>query len=440
MLDPSLRKEMHPILKKDIDHILKETDTDHILKKDSWEKLLAPLQNQKPTGDFLRYDPLYDHIQTARLQEDERLPQGIWQRAVKRADWGLVEELCVSALTTRTKDLQIAAWLTEAWFFRHQVPGLVKGLQLIYALCEQFWPDLYPPLEAHDPEYRLAPFRWMNEKLREQMLTIILTASSEPQSPVLTYADWLLANQGLHHKAIIGGGLATPMDKTVLTLTQFKKIQQQTPTPFYKDLVHNLEEAIHEMVRIEAFVAARDPSLQGILNLLRQETKKIQDFCQVTLTERAAIVENMPSPAKEPDHLKGPDHLKESLPSQEAERTPMRPPANKSDQPSDQVRKAINSREEAYRMLEEAAEMLARLEPHSPTPYLVRRAIAWGRMSLAEIMQEIIPDRNHLAQVMQLLGLSTGAIQSIQGSTQPMQNKTQSMQNKPPLSDKDKTV
>jgi predicted component of type VI protein secretion system len=46
------------------------------------------------------------------------------------------------------------------------------------------------------------------------------------------------------------------------------------------------------------------------------------------------------------------------------------------------------SRDAAYRTLSEIAEYLMELEPHSPTPFLVRRAAAWGDMSLGELIQE----------------------------------------------------
>ena len=43
---------------------------------------------------------------------------------------------------------------------------------------------------------------------------------------------------------------------------------------------------------------------------------------------------------------------------------------------------AILSRAEAFQRLNEAADYLLRTEPHSPVPYLVRRAVTWGNLSL----------------------------------------------------------
>ena len=66
----------------------------------------------------------------------------------------------------------------------------------------------------------------------------------------------------------------------------------------------------------------------------------------------------------------------------------------------------ITSRQDAYRMLEAAAAYLQRTEPHSPTPYLVKRAVTWGQMSLADLMQEIVREEGDLTRYFSLLGIS----------------------------------
>jgi len=66
---------------------------------------------------------------------------------------------------------------------------------------------------------------------------------------------------------------------------------------------------------------------------------------------------------------------------------------------------AIRSREEAYRRLSDAADYLLRTEPHSPTPYLVMRAVAWGRMPLNELLQELVNSEGDLKQLYTLLGM-----------------------------------
>ena len=68
----------------------------------------------------------------------------------------------------------------------------------------------------------------------------------------------------------------------------------------------------------------------------------------------------------------------------------------------------VRSRDEAYRLLAIAAEYLLRTEPHSPTPYLVQRAVSWGNMPLSELLVEYTQDGNDLRMLRVLLGLGEG--------------------------------
>jgi type VI secretion system protein ImpA len=66
----------------------------------------------------------------------------------------------------------------------------------------------------------------------------------------------------------------------------------------------------------------------------------------------------------------------------------------------------VMNRESAYRQLEQIAEFLQRTEPHSPIPYLVRRAITWGRMPLPQLMQEMLKQEGDVQRLFGLLGVT----------------------------------
>lgn len=66
----------------------------------------------------------------------------------------------------------------------------------------------------------------------------------------------------------------------------------------------------------------------------------------------------------------------------------------------------IRSRTDAYRRLSEAADYLLRTEPHSPTPYLVKRAVEWGHMSLLEVFQQIVRNEGEMTEIDKLLRLT----------------------------------
>lgn len=68
-------------------------------------------------------------------------------------------------------------------------------------------------------------------------------------------------------------------------------------------------------------------------------------------------------------------------------------------------RLAPTSREDAYRQLLLIADYLARTEPHSPVPYLIKRAVEWGNKPLSELLAELINADSEARRVWSLLGV-----------------------------------
>jgi predicted component of type VI protein secretion system len=71
----------------------------------------------------------------------------------------------------------------------------------------------------------------------------------------------------------------------------------------------------------------------------------------------------------------------------------------------------IRTRADAYQLLAEAADFLSRTEPHSPTPYLIRRAIAWGSMSLEQLLPDLVSNRSDLSEIYRLLNLRSAEME-----------------------------
>jgi type VI secretion system protein ImpA len=139
-----------------------------------FDALLAPIDDDHPAGQSVRYAGPYEAIQEAR-REDDNLDRGDWMRATKVADWAGVIATATDTLATQSKDLQIAVWLVEALIKRHGFAGLRDGLRLLWELQERFWDSLYPEIEDGDLEFRAAPLEWMNEKLAIPIRQIPLT-------------------------------------------------------------------------------------------------------------------------------------------------------------------------------------------------------------------------------------------------------------------------
>ena len=120
---------------------------------------LLPSPVKIPSGVDLRYDTkllIFDKIKEARRQDDE-LAQGEWQNERKTANWPVALKLAQESLATKSKDLQLAAYLTEALLQTERFAGLRQGLDLTYRLLTESWDTVYPLIEDGDLELARGP-------------------------------------------------------------------------------------------------------------------------------------------------------------------------------------------------------------------------------------------------------------------------------------------
>ncbi len=65
----------------------------------------------------------------------------------------------------------------------------------------------------------------------------------------------------------------------------------------------------------------------------------------------------------------------------------------------------VSARAQAYAQLASAAQTLREIDPHSPVPYLVQRAIAWGQLNTAQLYRELFVDGGGQISIFELLGV-----------------------------------
>src|SRR6185436_9941786 len=208
------------------------------------QDLLQPIPGANPAGESLRYQGTYDRISEARREDDPSLSQGIYKSSLKRADWATVETICVEALTTRTKDLQIAGWLLEAWLHLYGFAGVAKGLRLMTGLCDQFWDDLYPAIESGDLEGRIAPFDWIEQKLTLKLKQIPLTTPDGINDESYSYVDWESACHFENLAMKDPRALQEALAKINPTVATFRAAVSATDRSFYLEMRNDLASAI----------------------------------------------------------------------------------------------------------------------------------------------------------------------------------------------------
>jgi type VI secretion system protein ImpA len=68
--------------------------------------------------------------------------------------------------------------------------------------------------------------------------------------------------------------------------------------------------------------------------------------------------------------------------------------------------KPVASRDQAYQMMSRAADILSSIEPHSPVPYLVRRAVQIGGLPFPEMIQAFVREQNVIENMFRELGIN----------------------------------
>lgn len=344
--------------------------------------LLVPVNGQQPAGKTLRGTLIYHGIEKARRMDDPSIPMGLWEHELKRADWSQVCKLTLQGLL-QSKDMQLVAWLLEAQIHQQGIRGIAPCLILMQQLCSQFWDDLYPPVEEGDLEYRANIIRWIAEKLLPALHLIPLIDDGKEGSYNWSHWEQAQRNEQLKNNTA---------NRSTLTIegVSWQELSSRinaTPTEHFQLLQQNLLEALQGITELsqtlDELFGADSPSMNSMTTLLQE----MQSFVTAELHKRGV----------------GPAVVAPTVPINttiEADLTPVVIP----------VRTEIRTRAEAYATLAETAEFLMRLEPHSPVPYLVRRATEWGRLDTVELYQELFLRLNGQLNIFEMLGLETGAI------------------------------
>ena len=363
------------------------------------ESFLTDISPSLPSGETLRYDEVYDDIKEAQRADDD-LPQGIWVQDLKISDWSRVQDLCVEALQKQTKDVQICAWLIESWMFLHGLEGVDHGFDLLNQLSQKYWETLHPEIEENgDLGFRFSSYVWINEKLSERLKFIHITEPEDPNAHPVNFAQYLEV------KMYWGADSSIPGDKQDL-VTAFESSVFKTKLTFFQTLQEECRALTGKVKTVEAFLeekcgAEEAPTLQRF----RQVLEDIIDFCAQAMTWKGKPEAPQVQASEDTSAEIESDLSSSPVPVTEEE-------------PSDgfDLSSVVKSREEAYQVIRQAADYLERLDPHSPAPHMVKRAVAWGNMPLQDLLQEIIKEPQALGEVQKLLGLSDGQDSSQQSS------------------------
>jgi type VI secretion system protein ImpA len=283
----------------------------------------------------------------------------------------------------RSKDLEIAAWLTEALLRSDGLVGLAAGSRLMTGLAENYWDELYPMPDEDGLETRIAPVAGLNGSGAE-------------------------------------GTLLQPLRKLPLCMRPggeplfFWQYEQSVEVAGIGDAVRRqqrLDAGVlpFETVETEARLAGKD---FAVLRRQAEDAAVAWTALGRSMDQRAGADGPPTSAVAE---------LLEKIRAVGARFASEEPPVE-SDLPAatgasfdgaadGAVAVAVTtggglgSREEALRTLSQVADFFRRTEPHSPLAYTLQEAVRRGRLSWPDLLAEIVPDVGTRSSILISLGI-----------------------------------
>ncbi len=348
------------------------------------DNLLNPIPGDNPSGEDLRYAPVYDQIKEARRQEDETA-QGEWVHEVKKADYALVIKLATDAIANKSKDLQLGAWLTEALLRIEGFPGLKQGLQLLQDLTNTFWDTLYPQLEDGDAELRATPLQWVGTNLILPLRSVPLNRAGNGwldytesrKIPLEEQAD-TEEKANARRVALAEGKLAPEV---------FDKSFTETPKPFYAGAETALDECGKLVESFDALCRDKFADAAPSFTDLKKGIQEVRHTVHLLLQKKR---ETDPDPVEEqPGGAAG----EASADGGEGAAGETRVRAGGAAGPAGILipfaDKEPPERRDAIAAVARAAASLRKLDPLSPGPYLMVRGLRWGELRAALARQDL---------------------------------------------------
>jgi type VI secretion system protein ImpA len=326
--------------------------------------LTAPIPGDNPAGTPVPYDTREKLEELRRETNPQEIDPGSPEQP-KKADWAGIVRLSLQTLTGVSKDLLVAARLTEALVKLYDFAGLRDGLRLLHLLSDQCWDRLYPSIEDGDLEIRAGPFNWLDVPDRGARFptSVRLVPIIFGEGVRLSLAD---RSQVLKGKGPIS---AEELEKAIGT----------TPLGTCKQALEDLDQSLATLTTLTQVLnekmGALGPSFAGLRPAVEE--------CRFVLHQ---IVQRR-TPAAPEEAATGDGQRGETPGS-----------------PAGEAR-AVTTRAEAYRQLARAAAVLKELEPHSPIPYLVQRAVELGSLPFPELIRSLIRDANVLTELNRELGI-----------------------------------
>lgn len=354
--------------------------------------LLEPIPGDAPQGvdireDFSSQSP-YNRLRDARSDArdaEKMIDNGDPNAGDPTPSWRIVRDVGLKTLQEGAKDLEVAAWVTEAYVRSHGLAGLYAGASLIKGLAEQYWDGIFPLPDDYGVETRVAPLTGLNGRdgggSLIQPLYKLHFFDRRDGTPVtfFTYqsSEQLPALPAERRDARIAAG-AVPWD----------------------DMENEARAAGAAMARLRDQSAAALEAWEGMAGVLDEKasedppsTSHVRDMLRHI---HEVAIRYAPAATEQPEEATG-------EPMAAASDATAAPGAAGPAGFSAGARTV--SRDDALKTLETIATFFRRTEPASPLAYTLDDAIRRARLTWPELLEEVVPDISVRQAILTSLGI-----------------------------------
>lgn len=338
------------------------------------ELLLKPFGNDRPAGEDLRLDvspqSIYFRLRDARAEARaaERLADNDPALGgALPAPWTMVHGLAVEALSSQSKDIEIACWLTECLTRKQGLGGLADGVAVVVGLIERFWDaGLFPSAEEDDPEGRLIAVTGMSGQDRDGSLL-------QPLRKIVLFAR---------------------QDGTPVTFWEFERSKEFAALGAQGEKAQRAAASVVPFSELEA--EARGHGRPSLLALKRDVVRAVATWQSLeAAVAEAAAGDAVPATGRVRTLLDSlrrlvgryvPDDDAPAEPAADAEAGAAAVSAPKRHAPTPESRDA---------MLDDIVRIAAAFrqnEPNSPLSFTLEEAVRRARLPWPELLRELMPD------------------------------------------------
>ena len=364
--------------------------------------LLAPIGDAGGAGDDLRQDyspsSIYQKLRDARAEAraEERQRDSEAEGGLALAEgWRQVRRLGGEALESKSKDFEIAAWLTEALVRQEGLAGLASGARLLAGLLDQYWDAGFPQPDGEGASEE--------EKLEGRSAPLGGLAGGE--------------NDGTVMQALRRAPLFRRPSGDDLSLYQYEAASDTAGLADEARKEQRYQQGVIPLDKIEAearFDRARLRSALALASAARSAWQGFQDQCDARFgshysppTRRVAeLLDRMIEVAS---RLGGAEEPTAEVFAEEPSTAGSAPAAASGG--SGVPGFNPGGREQALRTLEQLAAFFQKTEPHSFLAYTLADAARRGRMTLPELLTEVLEDDTARTAMLTALGIRRGTLE-----------------------------